>query len=94
MRAVVSFYACYLLCLALGVACVAAVCSWNSRWRGGFAWDGSALQFNWHPVLMVTGLVVMYGYGEHAFNFRLLSVLLLREPKPRSCEMVSRWLSP
>lgn len=80
-----SFYASYLLCLALGVACVAAVCWWNSRWRGGFAWDGSALQFNWHPVLMVTGLVVMYGYGERAFNFRPLSVLLLREPKPRSC---------
>uniref|UniRef100_A0A4W6CEW0 Lysosomal membrane ascorbate-dependent ferrireductase CYB561A3 n=1 Tax=Lates calcarifer TaxID=8187 RepID=A0A4W6CEW0_LATCA len=32
-----------------------------SQWRGGFSWDGSALQFNWHPVLMVSGLVVLYG---------------------------------
>lgn len=66
MRSIVSFYLCYLLCLGLGVACVACVCVWNHRWRGGFVWDGSAMQFNWHPVLMVTGLVVVYGYGERS----------------------------
>ena len=64
MRSIVSFYFCYLLCLCLGIACVGIVAIWNSQWRGGFAWDGSALQFNWHPVLMVTGLVVLYGNGE------------------------------
>ncbi|KTG06470.1 hypothetical protein cypCar_00026691 [Cyprinus carpio] len=37
------------------------VCLWSGTWRGGFAWDGSFLQFNWHPVLMVTSLVVLYG---------------------------------
>ncbi|XP_044052013.1 lysosomal membrane ascorbate-dependent ferrireductase CYB561A3 isoform X2 [Siniperca chuatsi] len=63
MRSIVSFYICYLLCLCLGLACMVCVCLWNSRWRGGFAWDGSAIQFNWHPVLMVTGLVVLYGNG-------------------------------
>ncbi|XP_067151882.1 lysosomal membrane ascorbate-dependent ferrireductase CYB561A3 isoform X2 [Apteryx mantelli] len=45
----------------LGVACVAFVSAWCQQWRGGFAWDGSARMFNWHPVLMVTGLVVLYG---------------------------------
>lgn len=64
MRSIVSFYICYLLCLCLGLACLACVLLWNNRWRGGFAWDGSPAQFNWHPVLMVTGLVVLYGYGE------------------------------
>uniref|UniRef100_A0A8D0LCN5 Lysosomal membrane ascorbate-dependent ferrireductase CYB561A3 n=2 Tax=Sphenodon punctatus TaxID=8508 RepID=A0A8D0LCN5_SPHPU len=45
----------------LGILCVALTVFWNQKWRGGFAWDGSAEMFNWHPVLMVTGLVVLYG---------------------------------
>ncbi|XP_070760046.1 lysosomal membrane ascorbate-dependent ferrireductase CYB561A3 isoform X3 [Enoplosus armatus] len=71
MRSIVSFYICYLLCLGLGLACMVCVCLWNSRWRGGFAWDGSALQFNWHPVLMVTGLVVLYGNGAVLYRVPL-----------------------
>ncbi|XP_071767632.2 lysosomal membrane ascorbate-dependent ferrireductase CYB561A3 isoform X1 [Centroberyx gerrardi] len=71
MRPVVSFYLCYLLCLCLGLACVACVCFWSSHWRGGFAWDGSGLQFNWHPVLMVGGLVVLYGYGAVLYRVPL-----------------------
>ncbi|XP_056148430.1 lysosomal membrane ascorbate-dependent ferrireductase CYB561A3 [Lampris incognitus] len=63
MRSVVIFYLCFLLSLCVGLACVVCVCIWNKQWRGGFAWDGSALQFNWHPVLMVTGMVVLYGNG-------------------------------
>ena len=38
---------------------------WNSQWHGGFSWDDSGLKFNWHPVLMVSGLVVVYGFGEY-----------------------------
>nr|XP_046242152.1 lysosomal membrane ascorbate-dependent ferrireductase CYB561A3 isoform X2 [Scatophagus argus] len=71
MRSVVSFYIFYVLSLLLGLACVVCVCLWNSKWRGGFAWDGSALQFNWHPVLMVTGLVVLYGYGAVLYRIPL-----------------------
>lgn len=48
----------------LGLGCVAFVGAWCQHWRGGFAWDGSARMFNWHPVLMVTGMVVLYGAGE------------------------------
>uniref|UniRef100_A0A4W5LH00 Lysosomal membrane ascorbate-dependent ferrireductase CYB561A3 n=1 Tax=Hucho hucho TaxID=62062 RepID=A0A4W5LH00_9TELE len=57
----VLFYGNYVLCLCLGLLCVVFVSYWNTEWRGGFAWDASFLQFNWHPVLMVTGLVVLYG---------------------------------
>uniref|UniRef100_A0A8C7LFG6 Lysosomal membrane ascorbate-dependent ferrireductase CYB561A3 n=1 Tax=Oncorhynchus kisutch TaxID=8019 RepID=A0A8C7LFG6_ONCKI len=57
----VLFYGTYVLCLCLGLLCVVFVSYWNIEWRGGFAWDASFLQFNWHPVLMVTGLVVLYG---------------------------------
>ncbi|XP_003448657.1 lysosomal membrane ascorbate-dependent ferrireductase CYB561A3 isoform X1 [Oreochromis niloticus] len=71
MRPIVIFYGFYLLCFVLGVACVVCVCLWNSKWRGGFAWDGSSLQFNWHPVLMVTGLVVLYGNGAVLYRIPL-----------------------
>uniref|UniRef100_A0A8C9VIG9 Lysosomal membrane ascorbate-dependent ferrireductase CYB561A3 n=1 Tax=Scleropages formosus TaxID=113540 RepID=A0A8C9VIG9_SCLFO len=76
----------YLLCLCLGIVCVVFVCYWNNTWRGGFAWDGTALQFNWHPVLMVTGLVVLYGnvvyripltWGQNKQPWKLLHAGLL-----------------
>ncbi|XP_073323407.1 lysosomal membrane ascorbate-dependent ferrireductase CYB561A3-like isoform X2 [Pagrus major] len=71
MRSIVCFYICYALCLCLGLACVVCVCVWNSQWRGGFAWNGTAQQFNWHPVLMVTGLVVLYGNGAVVYRIPL-----------------------
>lgn len=52
-----------LLCLCLGLVCVVLVSVWGSHFRGGFKWDGSGQEFNWHPVLMTAGLVVLYGYG-------------------------------
>uniref|UniRef100_UPI00398F84EF lysosomal membrane ascorbate-dependent ferrireductase CYB561A3 n=1 Tax=Pristiophorus japonicus TaxID=55135 RepID=UPI00398F84EF len=55
------FYLVYTLSLLLGLLCVIFVITWSKGYRGGFAWDGSAKMFNWHPVCMVTGLVVIYG---------------------------------
>lgn len=49
----------------LGLLCVAMVGTWCQHWHGGFSLDGSSRTFNWHPVLMVTGLVVLYGAGEY-----------------------------
>ncbi|NWT03716.1 CYAC3 protein, partial [Mionectes macconnelli] len=46
---------------SLGLLCVALVGAWCQHWRGGFSLDGGSRTFNWHPVLMVTGLVVLYG---------------------------------
>ncbi|XP_054827070.1 lysosomal membrane ascorbate-dependent ferrireductase CYB561A3 isoform X2 [Eublepharis macularius] len=45
----------------LGVLCVGLTGFWGQHWLGGFAWDGSSEMFNWHPVLMVTGMLVLYG---------------------------------
>lgn len=64
MKATVPFYTAYLLCLVLSLVCVVLVIHWNFTYLGGFSWDGKITQFNWHPVLMVIGLVVMYGNGE------------------------------
>ncbi|XP_044030222.1 lysosomal membrane ascorbate-dependent ferrireductase CYB561A3-like [Siniperca chuatsi] len=61
MRPSVFFYVTYVLCLCLGLLCLLFVSCWRSHWRGGFSWDGTAQQFNWHPVLMVSGLLVLYG---------------------------------
>ncbi|KAI3362123.1 hypothetical protein L3Q82_012449 [Scortum barcoo] len=61
MRPSVVFWVTYVLCLSLGLLCLLSVSYWSSHWRGGFSWDGSLQQFNWHPVLMVSGLVVLYG---------------------------------
>ncbi|KAM3599351.1 uncharacterized protein V6R79_004255 [Siganus canaliculatus] len=69
MASSVFFYAAYTLCLTLGLLCVLMVTFWVSHWGGGFSWDGSALQFNWHPVCMVSGLVVLY--GEAALVYRV-----------------------
>ncbi|KAM5324493.1 plasma membrane ascorbate-dependent reductase CYBRD1 [Glossophaga mutica] len=34
---------------------------WVLHYREGLGWDGSALEFNWHPVLLVTGFVFIQG---------------------------------
>ncbi|KAF3822139.1 hypothetical protein GH733_007513 [Mirounga leonina] len=57
-----SFYA---LCF-LGLMCIILTICWMQLWHGGFAWDGTILMFNYHPVLMVVGLVVLYSAGEYA----------------------------
>ncbi|XP_028313305.1 lysosomal membrane ascorbate-dependent ferrireductase CYB561A3 isoform X2 [Gouania willdenowi] len=71
MSPTLLFYLSLQLLLALGVACVVCVCVWCKHWLGGFAWDGSSHQFNWHPVLMVTGLVVLYGIGAVLYRVPL-----------------------
>ncbi|XP_019662523.1 cytochrome b ascorbate-dependent protein 3 isoform X3 [Ailuropoda melanoleuca] len=51
-----SFYALWFL----GLMSIILTIYWMQLWHGGFAWDGTVLMFNYHPVLMVVGLVVLY----------------------------------
>lgn len=48
----------------LGLAAVVLTGVWMGHYRGGFAWDGSAQEFNLHPLCMVLGLVFLQGDGE------------------------------
>lgn len=48
----------------LGLVSVVLTGVWMGHYRGGFAWDGSAQQFNVHPLCMVLGLVFLQGDGE------------------------------
>ncbi len=37
------------------------------HYRDGFAWHSDpALQFNWHPLLMIMSMVYLYGNGKVA----------------------------
>ena len=48
----------------LGVLVLILAGYWTGNTLGGFAWDGSPKEFNLHPLLMILGLVFLYGDGE------------------------------
>lgn len=55
---------------------------WIFHYRGGFAWqDVPALQFNWHPLLMVISLIILYGHG-------ILVYRLLRNERKRRLKLL------
>ena len=41
---------------------------WMGHYRGGFAWTSDPdHQFNWHPLLMMLGMVYLYGNGKETW---------------------------
>jgi cytochrome b-561 len=51
----------YSVTTALGVGMLVLVLTWLLRYRGGFAWSSDPQhQFNWHPLLMTSGLLFIY----------------------------------
>ncbi|XP_037373678.1 lysosomal membrane ascorbate-dependent ferrireductase CYB561A3 isoform X1 [Talpa occidentalis] len=62
------FYLCCLALGSLGSLCILFTAYWMRYWRGGFAWDGTVFMFNWHPVLMVAGMVVLYGAASLVYR--------------------------
>ena len=56
----------YMLVLVFEVLCLSTVIMliyWGEVYFNGYAWDGSGLMFNWHPLLMVLGMIILYGNG-------------------------------
>jgi len=50
---------------ACGIGLIILVTIWTSYYRNGFSWRSNPkLEFNWHPFLMIIGLVYLYGNGE------------------------------
>ncbi|KAH0621479.1 hypothetical protein JD844_022836 [Phrynosoma platyrhinos] len=47
--------------VALGFLSVVFALVWALHYREGLAWDGDAAEFNWHPVLVLTGFVFVQG---------------------------------
>lgn len=61
----VNFKVIYTITQAIGVTIVALVGVWVESYRGGLAWTSDPkLQFNWHPLLMVFGMVFLYANCE------------------------------
>ena len=53
-----------------GIVSVILTAIWTGHFLGGFAWQSKpSLQFNWHPLLMMVGLIYLYGNGMSNFNF-------------------------
>ncbi|KAB5577123.1 hypothetical protein PHYPO_G00206330 [Pangasianodon hypophthalmus] len=46
---------------AVGFIAVVFVLRWVLHFREGLAWDGGAKEFNWHPLLAVTGFIFLQG---------------------------------
>ena len=58
-----GFVPLYGVAQAAGFVAVVLTGVWMGHFRGGFGWD-VAYVFNWHPLLMVLGMVYLYGNGE------------------------------
>lgn len=44
----------------LGILAMILTGVWMGKYLGGFAWDGSGLEFNYHPLCMVISMVFLY----------------------------------
>ncbi|XP_058520620.1 uncharacterized protein LOC101534930 isoform X2 [Ochotona princeps] len=53
--------------LLVGFLSVIFTLIWVLHYRKGLGWDGGDLEFNWHPVLMVTGFVFIQGIASPRF---------------------------
>ena len=62
--ATLNFYVLVGITDVVGIILIVMVAIWMGHYRGGFAWDGTGKEFNYHPVFMVLSLVYLYGNGE------------------------------
>ncbi|XP_070771234.1 plasma membrane ascorbate-dependent reductase CYBRD1 [Enoplosus armatus] len=46
---------------AVGFVSIIFVLRWALHYKEGLAWDGGLAEFNWHPVLIVTGFIFLQG---------------------------------
>ncbi|XP_015334431.2 plasma membrane ascorbate-dependent reductase CYBRD1 [Marmota marmota marmota] len=56
-----GFLALLVSALLVGFLSVLFTLIWVLHYREGLGWDGSSLEFNWHPVLAVTGFIFIQG---------------------------------
>ena len=74
-----GFVQVYGVAQAAGFVAVVLTGVWMGHFRGGFAWASNpAVQFNWHPLLMVLSMVYLYGNGksEPTIEIKILTLFL------------------
>ncbi|MCL4160376.1 UNVERIFIED_CONTAM: hypothetical protein GTU68_001319, partial [Idotea baltica] len=74
-----------------GILTIVLLVVWLNLFRGGFAWHSNPkLEFNWHPLFMVLGLVFLYANAliftiiglQAVFDSHNLNVDAQNNPKP------------
>ena len=50
--------------IILGMLAIALTGTWTVKYLGGFAWDRTAHEFNYHPLCMVISMVFLYSEGK------------------------------
>lgn len=61
-----GFLALLVAALLVGFLSVIFTLVWVLHYREGLGWDGRGPEFNWHPVLAVTGFIFIQGIGTGA----------------------------
>lgn len=62
----------------LGILAMILTGIWMGKYLGGFAWDGSGLEFNYHPLCMVISMVFLYSEGKIIVSSRFSVAHLIR----------------
>lgn len=60
MRSLIVFSLSVGAVIILGILAIALTGTWTVKYLGGFAWDGTAHEFNYHPLCMVISMVFLY----------------------------------
>jgi len=71
-----TFLQLYFLMQACGTLTLAGTLIWILNYHGGFSWGDIKLRFNYHPILMLLGMVYLSGNSLLAFR------VLRAQPKP------------
>ena len=64
MRSTIVFSLSVGAVIILGMLAIALTGTWTVKYLGGFAWDGTAHEFNYHPLCMVISMVFLYSEGK------------------------------
>ena len=64
MRSTIVFSLSVGAVIILGMLAVALTVTWIVKYLGGFAWDGTARESNYHPLCMVISMVFLYSEGK------------------------------
>ena len=55
---------------------------WTGHHLGGFSWQSNpSLEFNWHPLLMILGMIYLYGNG-------ILMYRMFRNERKRKLKLI------
>jgi hypothetical protein len=65
-----TFILLVILMECLGIAILVMVGVWTKHYLGGFAWDGSGKEFNYHPVFMIVSMIFLNSQGIY-YNISL-----------------------